>query len=97
MKDWIIPTIFLIIGYSLDFTKPWVISLFNKGSLSIRQIRIKLLLSIYKDTKTIRDSTHGALRELANGLVKLTLLVLYIGIAVLLPIKNGLFTVSCFL
>jgi hypothetical protein len=52
MENWVFLFLGLILAYLLDFTKPWVTSIFQKSTLSIRERR---LISLQKEYKTIKN------------------------------------------
>jgi uncharacterized membrane protein len=53
---WIIPAIFLVLGYLLDFTQPWVRSYFKKRSLSWHERRIDILVIRYRYILKLKEN-----------------------------------------
>jgi len=75
MKEWIFLFLGLILAYSLEFTRPWVKSFFEKSSLSFRERRLYIIRSRYRKIKELRSDPLKlqiwGLKLLAGGFIGL--------------------------
>ena len=70
-----------------DITKPWIKSYWEKGSLSLRQREMEILLIQYKARKMEHSNIHVinglAIRGITRGLLQLSILIFIIGFSAL--------------
>ena len=81
MDNWVFLFLGLILAYSLEFTRPWVKSYFEKNSLTIRQRRIYTITKRYRHISRMKENPayfnlNGFVR-LAWGMIFLVVLLMF--------------------
>jgi hypothetical protein len=87
MDNWLSPILFLILGYLLGFTRPWVKSAYKRSVFVSRKKRIQVLISDYGYVKVLNSNIEllaiVSIKAIIKALLEICFQIVIIGAVIL--------------